>query len=101
MYQLGAVIKRRRKKLGLTQQELASALSIPLAQVQRIEQGQSKTIAPMLLRKIAIYLEIDGNELLSLPAKAPPEEPYEALPPSAKAHLINFLDEISAFFKNK
>ncbi|MDP5208869.1 helix-turn-helix domain-containing protein [Microbulbifer sp. 2205BS26-8] len=101
MHQLGSIIKQHRELLGLTQQELSTKLYIPLTQLQRIEQGKAKTISPVLLRKIALVLALDGNTLLSLPPRPGSlQHQIELLPSPAKHHLVKFLKEIAAGFEN-
>jgi DNA-binding XRE family transcriptional regulator len=49
--QCGKLIKKRRKKIALTKEELAKQLEIPLSEIISIESGQSplETYAPVLL----------------------------------------------------
>jgi transcriptional regulator with XRE-family HTH domain len=102
MYLLGRTIKERRRALGLTQQQLAAKLSIPTSRLQRIEQGQAKTISPSTLRNISSELLIDGNILLNLPPAADTlEGRLQALPPSTKSQLLKIIEELSAFLSKK
>jgi len=52
----GNKLKNEREKLGLSQQELATALSVSIQWVQANEQRGSGTIATGLADKLAVYI---------------------------------------------
>jgi transcriptional regulator with XRE-family HTH domain len=60
---LGMAIRRARKRLGLTQSQLASALGVHLQTVNRYEKGHIET-TPTRLRQIGEALGVDLLELL-------------------------------------
>lgn len=63
---LGWVISARRHDLGYTQHEMARAVGISDFTVSRIESNDGITPDNNTLRKIAEYLKIDYNSLLTL-----------------------------------
>ena len=54
---IGKKIQNQRKKVGLTQEELAEQLDISAMSIQFIEQGRNCPSLPMLLH-ICVYLRI-------------------------------------------
>jgi transcriptional regulator with XRE-family HTH domain len=63
---LGAVIRAKRERLGMTQRELARAVNINHATISRIESNPEIIADPSTLKAIAQALHIDYNYLLSL-----------------------------------
>jgi transcriptional regulator with XRE-family HTH domain len=61
--QLGAQIRRQRKKRDMLQRELAEAAGVPARTVGRIERGEVD-LRLSTLRKIAKALDVDIKELL-------------------------------------
>ncbi len=63
---LGAVIAAQRKKLDMTQRELAREVNINHATISRIENNPEIVADPSTLKAIAEALKLDYNFLLSL-----------------------------------
>lgn len=66
--QLGALLRDKRRKAGLTQRELASRIEASLRWVTRAEQGYSGTSIGTLLRALAaldVSLEVSQGEARS------------------------------------
>lgn len=66
---VGARIRLRRKKLGITQSDLAKELGVTFQQVQKYERGVNRlsatgliTVARALKCSVASLLGVDGNE---------------------------------------
>ena len=74
---IGQRIKRRRKELGQTQQQLGGALGISYQQVQKYETGRSQISATLLLKVSAsmglpvsyFFSDRDRNDLASTPVR--------------------------------
>ncbi|HRN70083.1 MAG TPA: helix-turn-helix transcriptional regulator [Candidatus Woesebacteria bacterium] len=58
-------IKRARKKLGLTQEQLAVKAGIPYATLSKIESGQVTNPTVSTLKKIADALNISVDDILN------------------------------------
>lgn len=54
----GRIIKKLRQEKGMTQQELADALSISKASVQKYEQGDVLNLKTEMLRKLCIFMNV-------------------------------------------
>lgn len=54
----GKIIKKLRKEKGLTQQQLAEALNISKASVQKYEQGDVLNLKAETLRKLCILMDV-------------------------------------------
>ena len=65
---LGEKIKNLRKKLDMSQQQLASLAKIPQPTISRIENGDIKQPSPNHLKHIACVLHVSINELLDIPS---------------------------------
>ncbi|MFL0267917.1 helix-turn-helix domain-containing protein [Candidatus Clostridium radicumherbarum] len=61
---IGEYIKNLRKKIGLSQRELAEKCSVSSAEICRIETGDRKTPSPIVLKAIAPFLGVACEELL-------------------------------------
>lgn len=61
---IGAIVEYRRRRLGLTQEELAERSGLSQAQVSRLESGKSKNITIKSLRSIARVLGCSAADLL-------------------------------------
>jgi DNA-binding XRE family transcriptional regulator len=65
----GDLIRRRRRQLNLTQQEVAIRIKISVQYVGRLEAGKRHP-SPKLVGKLADVLELDGRELFFLASPA-------------------------------
>lgn len=113
---VGAMIRARRKALGMSQDQLAATLSLTFQQVQKYERGANRVSASKLVQ-IAIALKTDPSFVfvgLDLDAEAPagddrPDEVlymfgqhggaklaelFNELTPSNRASLINVAQAI-------
>jgi transcriptional regulator with XRE-family HTH domain len=68
--QIGAVIKARRKKLGLKQETLAAKLGISRGALANVETGRQNVLVHQLY-KFAASLELSPFDLLPQPPPAP------------------------------
>src|SRR5437016_6301362 len=68
--QIGAVIKARRKKLGLKQETLAGMLGISRGSLANVETGRQNVLVHQLYR-FAASLELSPFDLLPQPSSAP------------------------------
>lgn len=87
---VGKNIRSRRKTLGLTQSQVADALSVEFETISRYERG---VMAPSLmqLERLAEVLEVPPQTLLASDAKvtdAALERVFGGLPDSGKAFII-------------
>jgi len=60
---LSAALKRRRRELGLTQEDVADTLGIVARQYQKIESGDTNVTLRTLVR-LAVALQTDLRDLL-------------------------------------
>jgi transcriptional regulator with XRE-family HTH domain len=91
---LGSKIKESRKKMGLTQRELAEAVGIDFTYLSKIENGNipySPSVAT--LKRLAEKLEIGELELLQLAGKLPGDVQKIA----HSEHGLNFLRRAAKF----
>lgn len=86
---LGAIVRRQRKRLGLTLGELAAKSGVSSSHLGRIENAQ-RYPSPNVLRKIAKPLALDEDELFSLAGYLPGEQPKS--PDVEKHRLLEELD---------
>ena len=72
METLGQKIRRLRKERRITQTELAESIGVDFTYISKIENGRGiKPPAESTLRKIALFLDTDAEELLFLAKKVP------------------------------
>ena len=64
MTQLSSILKRRRKELGLTLAQIADAMGVAEATVQRWESGNIKSIRHEKIGKLAELLKVSPAELM-------------------------------------
>ena len=75
MDKFGKLIHKRRKELGLTQENLASELSICKSYLSKIEKGHTGTPpTPQLITKISEKLGFNSDELLYLSGRMTDED---------------------------
>ncbi len=75
MSELSAILKKRRKELGLTLAQIADEMGVAEATVQRWESGNIKTIRHEKIGKLADLLKVTPAALMGWD-----ENPYFALP---------------------
>jgi transcriptional regulator with XRE-family HTH domain len=75
--QLGRIIRTRREQLGLTQDQIAEALSLSRTSIVNIEKGRQRVIAYQLVR-LATALRCEVVDLLP-PTVAPREDELRQL----------------------
>lgn len=75
---IGERIRLRRTELGLTQEQLASALGISYQQVQKYENGVNR-ISASRLAEIAQKLEVPIGWFVEEPEEAEPGDPAKPL----------------------
>ena len=87
MENLSAVLKRRRRDLGLTLAQVADAMGVTEATVQRWESGNIKSIRYEKIGKLAEVLEVSpasfmgwSDENNSMPSNVRPIEPMGKVP---------------------
>lgn len=103
---IGERIRSHRKRIGLSQKELASRLDIVFQQLQKHENGTSRVpasrlyeIARVLNTPISYFFEIDESEAWRRP---PPVSDVSAIVRAQKGKLAKqILELITAFMKIK
>jgi repressor LexA len=78
MTELSSVLKRRRKELGLTLAQIADAMGVAEATVQRWESGNIKSIRHEKIGKLAELLKVNPAELMGW--EFPQEKPIPSAP---------------------
>ena len=72
METFGQKIKRLRKAKKITQSELAESVGVDFTYISKIENDKGiRTPAEATIRKLAIFLETDAEELILLARKVP------------------------------
>jgi len=61
---LGSTIMNARRKLGISQRELARRISVSNNTIARLESGERKTTNSLILKKISYVLNINYMEVL-------------------------------------
>ena len=70
----GAAISERRKRLGLTQEQLAERAGVAVDTLCRLEQGRRTSARLCTLQKLACALEVDTAALLVVPVALRPSD---------------------------
>jgi transcriptional regulator with XRE-family HTH domain len=86
---LGVIVKRQRKRLGLTLVDLSKKSGVSVSHLGRIENAQ-RYPSTSVLRKIAKPLSLDEKELFNLAGYLPGEKPQT--PDLEKQTLLAELD---------
>ena len=63
---IGERVQRRRKMLGMTQDQLEAASGVPQGSISRIERGVAETIQAATLLRFAQALGVSADYLLGL-----------------------------------
>lgn len=66
MVQLAEFVKKRRKEVGLTQEEFAERAGVALTVVRKIEQGKTN----LNMEKVNLVLQMFGHELAPVNSKS-------------------------------
>lgn len=103
-------ISEERKKIGLTQAELAEKCSLTQSMISKYESGYP--VPPKVLQDIARVLGISSNDLKSS-IKAPETDLFDEVvfnkklkeirsyPPEEKAAILNYLNSFTGLYKYK
>jgi transcriptional regulator with XRE-family HTH domain len=100
--QIGDVIRRRRKRLSMTQQELAAQLGISRAALANIEVGRQRVFVHQLY-SLAAALQLRPHELLPFPSDFPLDQEWPQLPlpdglkPEQRNQLAQLVDGSGIF----
>ncbi len=69
--QLGALVRRRRLKLGIGMRELARRVNIDSRMMQRVEAGELRRPTAKLLQSLADALRLPGEDMLAVAGFSP------------------------------
>ncbi len=61
---MGAKVRELREAKGMTQEELAAAIGVPVSTIMNIEDGKEQQILVGICRKIAHVLDVNPDYLL-------------------------------------
>lgn len=62
----GELIRRHRKNIGFTQEQLAERVGVSQNYIAKIETGYAKSLSPKTLTKLAIALDIPNETLVEM-----------------------------------
>jgi transcriptional regulator with XRE-family HTH domain len=71
--QFGARLRELRKRLGMTQRELAELVGVDFSYLSKIESGVVPPPSQKVISRIAMALKADENELITLAGRIPPD----------------------------
>lgn len=71
--EFGTRLRELRKRLGMTQRELAELVSVDFSYLSKIESGVVPPPSQKVISRIAAALEADENELITLAGRIPPD----------------------------
>jgi len=71
--QLGEFVRERRKRLELSQRELANRTGLSNGFISRLEDGQFKEVSQRVLRQLADTLEVDPEDLYAVSGYTTPQ----------------------------
>jgi transcriptional regulator with XRE-family HTH domain len=91
----GQRIKNRRRTLGLTQRQVASQLEIDFTYLSKLENDRGEPAGEKTVRRLAVVLQDDPEELLALAGKVPEELRDRAAQDVAFARLLRRLPDAS------
>ena len=63
---IGEKVRKRRRELDLTQEQLSAATGLKQAHISRIEQGTIKDVGGETLRRLALALRVTSDFLLGI-----------------------------------
>jgi WD40 repeat protein/DNA-binding SARP family transcriptional activator len=93
---VGSSVRRRRRAVGLTQQELADRAQISLGMVRDLEQGRTRRPGRDSLAKLAGALGLDAARLQTL-ARSTPEPAVNGGPPPTAGLRLRVLGPVEAW----
>lgn len=91
----GQRIKRKRRELSLTQRQVADALEIDFTYLSKLENDRGEPPGERTVRRIAIVLKEDEEDLMALAGKVPEQLRDRALRDVAFARLLRRLPDVS------
>lgn len=104
--EFGALLRKRREKLGLSTHELAKRADIPQPTILRLEQGRFAAPRPDKLARLADVLDLNLSDLYARVGYLAPNElpsfeayliaKYPAMPKRAKAELARHFAGLAA-----
>ena len=71
--QFGAKLRELRKRLSMTQRELAELVGVDFSYLSKIESGVVPPPSQKVISRIASALKADENELITLAGRIPPD----------------------------
>ncbi len=102
----GEIIKKHRKKMGMSQEELGNRVGVNKAAVQKWESGAVQNIKRSTLKQLSELFNISPTELLAFgkePSPAAPElasdvrdlvTAYDRLNPNGKTKVKDYLEDL-------
>ncbi len=90
----GQRIRRRRRELGLTQRKVAGDLEIDFTYLSKLENDRGEPPGEKTVRKLAVVLEDDEEELLALAGKVPEQLRDRAQQDVAFARFLRRLPDV-------
>jgi transcriptional regulator with XRE-family HTH domain len=91
----GRTIQELRRARGLTQREVAQQLGIDFTYLSKLENDRGEPPGEETVRKLAVILEVDPEELLALAGKIPTELRERALRDVDFARFLRRLPNLS------
>lgn len=86
--QMGPIIRKRRKALGITQEKLADLVGVTPPYLNRIERGKVIKPRPKLLKRIAECLQLEIGELIGYSELKECKEKIKFCLPKEEADLV-------------
>ena len=77
----GERVRQRRKELGLSQRALAEGSGIDFTYLSKIENGRMEPPSEDVIRRIAVTLDAEADELILLAGKFPSDLEHELSTP--------------------
>ena len=107
MQTLGELIKKRRKKLGISQRELSRKTGVDNNTIAKLEKGTRKKPNTLALKKIAYVLKIDIRKILTLAGYSQEDIDYECslttnniTMQSNDGNIILYGEEVKDYFRD-
>jgi HTH-type transcriptional regulator, competence development regulator len=90
----GQRIKNKRRALGLTQRQVAAELEIDFTYLSKLENDRGEPPGEKTVRRLAVVLHEDAEELLALAGKVPESLRDRAQQDVAFARLLRRLPDV-------